>query len=195
VSIVSTTLLSTCLRCYRAACLVEWQLYTRVCVFRTERQQAYHDYRVRYCMAVRSNSYTTQKSATVLLSLQQTDQETVHDPDFRQSEKDWFSFVEKLTERLVEIDDTVPELPVKDIVSCPLHASAPVGPFKALTRNGTDLPHLSGCPLLQRSHPVQGAHCPLLASRPAACPSPPRLAPPTPAACRQDAPKSYCMFR
>ncbi|KAM0700455.1 hypothetical protein Q7P35_012176 [Cladosporium inversicolor] len=40
----------------------------------------------------------------------------MHDPDFRQSEKDWFSFVEKLTERLVEIDDTVPELPVKDII-------------------------------------------------------------------------------
>jgi hypothetical protein len=45
----------------------------------------------------------------------------VHDPDFRQAEKDWFSFVEKLTERLVEIDDTVPELPVKDIVSCNFH--------------------------------------------------------------------------
>jgi hypothetical protein len=42
----------------------------------------------------------------------------VHDPDFRQAEKDWHSFVAKLTERLVEIDDTVPELPVKDIVSC-----------------------------------------------------------------------------
>lgn len=41
----------------------------------------------------------------------------VHDADFRQSERDWFSFVEKLTERLTEIDDTVPELPVKDIVS------------------------------------------------------------------------------
>ncbi|KAM0722506.1 hypothetical protein Q7P37_001947 [Cladosporium fusiforme] len=40
----------------------------------------------------------------------------MHDPDFRQSEKDWFSFVEKLTERLAEIDDTVPELPVKDII-------------------------------------------------------------------------------
>lgn len=40
----------------------------------------------------------------------------MHDADFRQSEKDWHSFVEKLTERLVEIDDTVPELPVKDIV-------------------------------------------------------------------------------
>jgi len=40
----------------------------------------------------------------------------MHDPDFRQAEKDWFSFVESLTERLVEIDDTVPELPVKDII-------------------------------------------------------------------------------
>ncbi|KAF2721223.1 hypothetical protein K431DRAFT_338886 [Polychaeton citri CBS 116435] len=40
----------------------------------------------------------------------------MHDPDFRQAEKDWFSFVEKLTERLVEVDDTVPELPVKDII-------------------------------------------------------------------------------
>ena len=45
----------------------------------------------------------------------------MHDPDFRQAEKDWFSFVEKLTERLVEIDDTVPELPVKDIGSCSPH--------------------------------------------------------------------------
>lgn len=43
----------------------------------------------------------------------------MHDPDFRQSEKDWFSFVEKLSERLAEIDDTIPELPVKDVV-CPL---------------------------------------------------------------------------
>ena len=40
----------------------------------------------------------------------------MHDADFRQSERDWHSFVEKLTERLVGIDDTVPELPVKDIV-------------------------------------------------------------------------------
>ena len=40
----------------------------------------------------------------------------MHDPDFRQSERDWFSFVEKVTEKLVEIDETVPELPVKDVV-------------------------------------------------------------------------------
>ncbi|OQO07185.1 hypothetical protein B0A48_07754 [Cryoendolithus antarcticus] len=40
----------------------------------------------------------------------------MHDPDFRQAEKDWFGFVEKLTEKLTEIDDTVPELPVKDVI-------------------------------------------------------------------------------
>lgn len=40
----------------------------------------------------------------------------VHDPDFRQSEKDWHSFVEKMTETLTTIDDTIPELPVKDVV-------------------------------------------------------------------------------
>ncbi|KAK5133140.1 hypothetical protein LTR08_008164 [Meristemomyces frigidus] len=40
----------------------------------------------------------------------------MHDADFRASERDWFSFVEKITERLTGIDDTVPELPVKDII-------------------------------------------------------------------------------
>ncbi|CZT24595.1 uncharacterized protein RCC_10320 [Ramularia collo-cygni] len=41
----------------------------------------------------------------------------LHDAEFRQAEKDWHSFVEKLTERLVEdVDDTIPELPVKDVV-------------------------------------------------------------------------------
>lgn len=50
----------------------------------------------------------------------------VNDPEFRQAEKDWFSFVEKISEKLSEIDDTVPELPVKDVVGLnltvtPLH--------------------------------------------------------------------------
>ena len=40
----------------------------------------------------------------------------MNDADFRASEKDWYSFVEKMTERLVEIDDSIPELPVKDVV-------------------------------------------------------------------------------
>lgn len=39
----------------------------------------------------------------------------VHDPDYRQSWKDWESFVETLTEKISEIDETVPELPPKDL--------------------------------------------------------------------------------
>ncbi|KAK5115440.1 hypothetical protein LTR85_009900 [Meristemomyces frigidus] len=40
----------------------------------------------------------------------------MHDADFRASERDWHSFVEKLTETLTQIDDTIPELPTKDVV-------------------------------------------------------------------------------
>ena len=40
----------------------------------------------------------------------------VHDPDFRQSERDFKSFVECLTEKLIEKDETIPELPAKDVV-------------------------------------------------------------------------------
>ena len=89
----------------------------------------------------------------------------MHDPDFRQAEKDWFSFVEKLTERLVEIDDTVPELPVKDIVSYSPHRVRRdpgrhrfvcwVLEINSLTLDCTDLPHLSRRPVLQRSYSVQ----------------------------------------
>lgn len=43
-----------------------------------------------------------------------------NDPDFRQSEEDWKSFVECLTQRLVQADETIPELPVKDVVSSPI---------------------------------------------------------------------------
>lgn len=42
---------------------------------------------------------------------------TVHDPDFRQSWKDWESLVDVLSEKISEIDETVPELPPKDLVS------------------------------------------------------------------------------
>lgn len=41
----------------------------------------------------------------------------VYDADYRSSLKDWNSFVESLTEELTKIDDTVPELPLKDVVS------------------------------------------------------------------------------
>ncbi len=41
----------------------------------------------------------------------------MHDPDYRQSWKDWESFVEALTEKISELDETIPELPPKDLVS------------------------------------------------------------------------------
>ena len=40
----------------------------------------------------------------------------MHDADFRQAQRDFASFVEKLTERLIERDETVPELPAKDLI-------------------------------------------------------------------------------
>ena len=41
----------------------------------------------------------------------------VHDADYRQSQRDWDSFVENLTEKIIEKDETIPELPPKDLVS------------------------------------------------------------------------------
>ena len=43
--------------------------------------------------------------------------ETVHDADYRQSQKDFNSFVETLTGKIIEKDETIPELPCKDLVS------------------------------------------------------------------------------
>ncbi|RYP67811.1 hypothetical protein DL769_005673 [Monosporascus sp. CRB-8-3] len=40
----------------------------------------------------------------------------MHDPEYRRSLKDWESFVESLTERIAEADDTIPELPLKDVI-------------------------------------------------------------------------------
>ncbi|KAF2745825.1 hypothetical protein M011DRAFT_495334 [Sporormia fimetaria CBS 119925] len=39
----------------------------------------------------------------------------MHDPDYRVALKDFNTFLESLTERICEVDDTIPELPVKDI--------------------------------------------------------------------------------
>jgi uncharacterized protein (DUF2461 family) len=41
---------------------------------------------------------------------------TVHDPDYRTSWNDWLTFVESLTEKIMEKDETIPELPPKDLV-------------------------------------------------------------------------------
>lgn len=41
----------------------------------------------------------------------------MHDPDYRVAVQDFNNFIGKLSERIIEIDETIPELPVKDIVS------------------------------------------------------------------------------
>jgi len=45
----------------------------------------------------------------------------MHDADYRNSKKDWDEFVECLTEKLMEKDETIPELPAKDLVSIEEH--------------------------------------------------------------------------
>ncbi|KAJ5365635.1 Conserved hypothetical protein CHP02453 [Penicillium concentricum] len=39
-----------------------------------------------------------------------------HDPDYRAAKKDFETFVESLTPKIAEVDATVPELPIKDLV-------------------------------------------------------------------------------
>ncbi|RAL11000.1 DUF2461 domain-containing protein [Aspergillus homomorphus CBS 101889] len=39
-----------------------------------------------------------------------------HDADYRMAKKDWETFVETLTEQIIDQDGTIPELPVKDLV-------------------------------------------------------------------------------
>lgn len=39
-----------------------------------------------------------------------------HDAEYRRSLKDWESFVETLTDKIIDADDTIPELPIKDVV-------------------------------------------------------------------------------
>ena len=40
----------------------------------------------------------------------------VHDKDYRQSKNDFDAFVESLTPAIIEKDETIPELPPKDLV-------------------------------------------------------------------------------
>jgi hypothetical protein len=42
---------------------------------------------------------------------------TVHDPDYRAALQDFITFTEKVSEKVVEADELIPELPVKDVVS------------------------------------------------------------------------------
>jgi hypothetical protein len=52
---------------------------------------------------------------------------TVHDKDYRVAKKDWDTFVESLTAKFMEKDETIPELPAKDLV-CRPHTNILVPP-------------------------------------------------------------------
>lgn len=41
----------------------------------------------------------------------------MHDPDFRVAFQDFSTFTEHVSEKVIEADETIPELPVKDVVS------------------------------------------------------------------------------
>ena len=53
----------------------------------------------------------------ILLYVELTDKVVVHDPDYRTALQDFTTFLEKLSEKVSESDETIPELPVKDLVS------------------------------------------------------------------------------
>lgn len=40
----------------------------------------------------------------------------MNDKEYRRSLKDWESFVESFTQRIIKADETVPELPAKDVI-------------------------------------------------------------------------------
>lgn len=75
-----------------------------------------------------------------------------HDADYRAAKKDWETFVESLTEKLIERDSTIPELPAKDVVSgIPRRDDGCTNALSAL-----DLSHSQRYSIQQKSHSVQG---------------------------------------
>ncbi len=72
-----------------------------------------------------------------------------NDKDFRNSLKDFESFIEELSQLVIERDPTIPELPKKDIVR---FRSLKLS--KLMTISG--ISYLSGREVLSRSDPLQG---------------------------------------
>jgi hypothetical protein len=63
---------------------------------------------------------------------------------FRPALKDFDSFLEALTEKISEVDETIPELPIKDIVSFQQLSSVEQAAYP-----GSDIPNIPRCSLLQ----------------------------------------------
>ena len=68
----------------------------------------------------------------------------MHDADYRQSKKDFDSFVEKMTDRMTEIDETIPELPPKDLVKLSESSDEFI---EAKLTYVQDIPHIQRYPL------------------------------------------------
>lgn len=49
----------------------------------------------------------------------------MNDPNYRASQNDFNSLVESLTQKVVSVDETIPELPIKDIVSTTMQGHVP----------------------------------------------------------------------
>jgi hypothetical protein len=58
-------------------------------------------------------------------SLGTADISVAHDGDYRASLQDFTTFLESLSEKVIEADETIPELPVKDIVCGPGNSITP----------------------------------------------------------------------
>ena len=79
----------------------------------------------------------TAEESTITCPYLQANKFVVHDPDYRQALQDFTTFLEKLTEKVTEVDETIPDLPVKDIVS-----HYPYSRFRLSNPEYQDLPNL-----------------------------------------------------
>jgi uncharacterized protein (DUF2461 family) len=71
----------------------------------------------KYCTSQEREKFTWWKGVALhCTNLSDLFTTTVHDPDYRTSWNDWSTFVESLTEKIIEKDETIPELPPKDLV-------------------------------------------------------------------------------
>src|SRR5690348_7613652 len=43
------------------------------------------------------------------------DDDLAHDKEYRRSLKDWETWVDAMTQKIIEVDETIPELPFKDV--------------------------------------------------------------------------------
>ena len=85
-----------------------------------------------------------------------TDEVIVHDADYRQSKKDFDAFVECLTEKIIEKDETIPELPAKDLVRHILYILSYLERNQGAYNLNKDIPNIPRRTIQLRSYALQG---------------------------------------